>query len=633
MPVNMNADEYQQAQAISRSQGVPLDYALLVVRGNAPDASPQAFQEMVQANPYSKENLPPDDGVPFNAGPEVLAGGLEGAPGADMGIDPMAGTGPNGNPLLSDGEEGYGHLQDNSYDAGLQRGVLKQRNDQAKADQGLEDQMNVLGEARQRDIDNSVELGMLPQQGYANLVEQDPDFVGHRVEQVASPTADDPDRTVPVTRVHGGKQMTHDEESFDIAGHEGYYTPDGNRFRDLDSQADSGTPAYDYIPVLKENPDTGDMEETYINPTLMKKQLYRNNDDGSALTDGALNAHQMKQLQTRMNRKRDASGYSDETQYTPYRKMDGSMGLRIDPNSPEVRQKRRDQVADQASRQQLLKARGMLAGVSPTQNMVNAQMLLMGNELPGGVNMSEDFRRRTMQQMNPESTKFDIAKAEQEGLSKRARIEGRTDRDVEETRAGGVTTVAEVKANADKEIAELQRDALEIKTDEDRAQAQRNHEEKIQESKTRERRLIAEEKYREAEAERRHQETLQQGALQLETVRTTQRQTQADIDDRKAINDRAEADRNPLQVGSTEIANGTFNSTSAMAYRDRQYETFNRSQQAGLTLDEENAYRKHFYELGVPPDQIETMLREDEQRNSFWNQGRVNSPQPTYVSP
>lgn len=553
MPVDINDPAVlAQAQAIAQRDGVPVEFALLQLRGNAPDATPEQYQEFLQApGPYSKDNLPPDDGVPFNLGPESLNGGLVGAPGSDMGVDPMAGS---GNPLLSDGKEGYGHFIDNSFDAGLERAVLKQSNEQAKADQKMADQMNVLGEARQRDIDKSVELGMLPQQGYSNLVEQDPDFVGNRVEQVASPTAEDPDRTVPVTRVHGGKQMKHSPEDMARLGEMG-----------LATDALEGTPAYDYIQATD-----GEGNQTFVNPTLMGKG-----------EQGVLNPHQMKQLQTRMNRMRDRSGYSDETQYTPYRKMDGSMGLRIDPNSPEVRQKIRDQVADEASRKKLVQARGMLAGVSPTQNMVNAQMLLMGGELPGGISMSEDFRRRAMQQMMPESTKFDIAQAEQKGETRRTKIQGRTDRDVEATRAGAITTAAEVKANADKEIAELQRDAMKIKTDEDRAQAQRNHEEKMEDSRRRERQYIAEGKEREANIERNHQKEMKK----LDIVIAQNESEQSRLDEDRAFEN--EQRQSQMRMAKTKFVDDNFKGPGVL-YGDGNYDEALKQYMFTFGMDYEN---------------------------------------------
>ena len=359
MPVDINDPAVlAQAQAIAQRDGVPVEFALLQLRGNAPDATPEQYQEFLQApGPYSKDNLPPDDGVPFNLGPESLNGGLVGAPGSDMGVDPMAGS---GNPLLSDGKEGYGHFIDNSFDAGLERAVLKQSNEQAKADQKMADRMAVEKDVYNRQRDESERLGMIEPRTYDNLVEQDPTVTGgFRQEevQVASPTAEDPDRTVPVTRVHGGKQMTHSPEDMARLEEMG-----------LTTNALEGTPAYDYVEAVD-----AEGNATFVNPTLM----------GKGEEGGMLTPHQQQQLQTRMNRRRDRSGYSDQTQYTPYRKMDGSMGLRIDPNSPEVRQKIRDQVADEASRKKLVQARGMLAGVSPTQNNINAQMLLMGGELPG----------------------------------------------------------------------------------------------------------------------------------------------------------------------------------------------------------------------------------------------------------
>lgn len=439
MPVDINDPAVlAQARAISEEQGIPMDYALQTVLANAPGSTPQQFQNWLRMpGPYSKDNLPPDDGVPFNLGPESLNGGLVGAPGADMGVDPMAGS---GNPLLSDGKEGYGHFVDNSLDAGLDRALEKKHADEAAADQKMADQMNVLGEARQRDTDKSVELGMLPQQGYANLVEQDPDFVGHRVEQVASPTADDPDRTVPVTRVHGGKQMTHSPEDMARLEEMG-----------LTTNALGGTPAYDYVEAVDAEGNT-----TFVNPTLM----------GKGEESGMLTPHQQQQLETRMNRMRDRRGYSEETQYTPYRKMDGSMGLRIDPNSPEVRQKRRDQMADEANRKQLVQARGMLAGVSPTQNMVNAQMLLMGENLPGGVGMSDEYRKGMMAQMFPEQQATARALAEQETERYRAeqaalaaRERGAADVDIAGIDAGAKTSIAETEAGAATSVATITTDA------------------------------------------------------------------------------------------------------------------------------------------------------------------------------
>lgn len=461
MPVDINDPAViAQARAISEEQGIPMDYALQTVLANAPGSTPQQFQNWLRMpGPYSKDNLPPDDGVPFNLGPESLNGGLVGAPGSDMGVDPMAGS---GNPLLSDGKEGYGHFVDNSFDAGLDRAIEKHRSEEAAADQKMADQMNVLGEARQRDTDKSVELGMLPQQGYANLVEQDPDFVGHRVEQVASPTADDPDRTIPVTRVHGGKQMTHSAEDMARLEEMG-----------LSTNALEGTPAYDYIQATDAEGNV-----TFVNPTLM----------GKGEESGVLTPHQQKQLETRMNRRRDRSGYSDQTQYTPYRKMDGSMGLRIDPNSPEVRQKIRDQVADEASRKKLVQARGMLAGVSPTQNNINAQMLLMGGELPGGINMSEDFRRRAMQQMMPESTKFDIEDRKAAALEKVARTnrksaqgvadtEAKSRRDVATIGAENAAKLAAVDAALKKELSANELDALQSRLEQEIKAADRRSEE------------------------------------------------------------------------------------------------------------------------------------------------------------
>jgi hypothetical protein len=499
MPVDINDPAVlAQAQAIAQRDGVPVEFALLQLRGNAPDATPEQYQEFLQApGPYSKDNLPPDDGVPFNLGPESLNGGLVGAPGLDMGVDPMAGS---GNPLLSDGEEGYGHFIDNSYDAGLERGVLKQSNDQAKADQKMADRMAVEKDVYNRQRDEAERLGMIEPRTYDNLVEQDPTVTGgFRQEevQVASPTAEDPDRTVPVTRVHGGKQMTHSPD--DIAMAQEVF---GLTTKDWD-----GTPAYDYIEGVD-----AEGNATFVNPTIVGKM-------GLTEDRGVLNPHQMKQLQTRMNRMRDRSGYSDQTQYTPYRKMDGSMGLRVDPDSPEVRQKRRDQVADKASRKQLIQARGMLAGVSPTQNNINAQMLLMGGELPGGINMSEEFRRRAMQQMMPESTKFDIEDRKAAALEKVARTNKKSNMGVAEIDAQSKIDVATIGAENAAKLAAVDAALKKELSVNELAALQSRLEQEIRAADRRSEELLAQGRDAEAERQREFKEAAADRAERLEVLK------------------------------------------------------------------------------------------------------------------
>lgn len=410
MPAASMEDQiYAQAQAlVAANPGMTMEAAIEQIMGQMSDS------EFRQPKPPSS--------------PEELSGGLEGAPGADMDLDPMAGS---GNPLLSDGEEGYGHFEDNSLDAGLDRALEKQRNEQANTDQVMADRMAVEKDVYNRQRDESESLGMIEPRTYDNLVEQDPTVTGgFRQEevQIPSPTPDDPNRTTPVTRVTGGEQQFHSQGSREAA-QSGYtyvqvdpmtgqpvLDENGNPMpmtSENQRRGVQGVPAYDFVPAI--GPD-GNM--TYINPTLMAN---RPETDESM---GEMSPSQLRSLQTQQNRIRDRMGVSDEdATFTPYRRSDGSIGNRIDPNSKAVRGKRQAAVDEKQKRQNLVTMRAMMSPrdrggnfVVP-QSQINAEALLMGVDMPAAMpqlsDMDEETRRGLLYQTFPNLAQVDTAAGDQ----------------------------------------------------------------------------------------------------------------------------------------------------------------------------------------------------------------------------
>ena len=507
-------------ELMAANPGMTQDEAIQQVLGSMPDAS-------------FRQPKPP-------APPEELDGGLEGAPSGELPLDPMATTGPNGNPLLSDGEEGYGHFTDNSMDAGLERALEKQYAEEAAADLKMQDRMNVLGDAEQRSREEAEALGMIEPGGFQQ-----------EEVQIPSPTPDDPDRTTPVTRITGGEQQFHGEDARQLA--ESRY-----RFIQLDPMTgqpvldENGNPipltseqakkqqiesvaAYDFIPVI----GLDDNNISYINPTLMAN---RPETDESM---GEMSPSQMRSLITQQNRIRDRMGVSDEdATFTPYRRRDGSIGNRIDPNSKAVRDKRQAAVDEKQKRQNLVTMRAMMSPrdrggnfVVP-QSQINAQALLMGVDMPAAMpqlsDMDEETRRGLLYQTFPNLAKVDTAAGEQ---AQRLLLE----------RLGAMSQSFLVNP-LEREMAEEQR---------------------------RER----------------------------------------------------EAKNNPLAAGEKDIANGDLNTASALKFREEKYSSLNRSYTSiGLSADEQKEYRAYYIGLGVPPDEVEQMLQEDERKYSLFGLGGIRKP-------
>ena len=392
-------------ELMAANPGMTQDEAIQIVLGSRPDSD-------------FRQPKPP-------APPEELDGGLDGAPSGEIPLDPgLMGKnehvtlGPNGLPLLSDGKEGYGHFFDNSMDAGLARALEKQYAEEDAADLKMQDRMNVLGDAERRSREEAEGLGMIEPGGFKQ-----------EEVQIPSPTPDDPDRTTPVTRVTGGEQQFHSQGAREAA--ESGYT-----YVQLDPMTgqpvldENGQPipidgelakkqqiesvaAYDFVPVL--GPD-GNL--TYINPTLMAN---RPETDESM---GEMSPSQLRSLTTQQNRIRDRMGVSDEdATFTPYRRRDGSIGNRIDPNSKAVRDKRQAAVDEKQKRQNLVTMRAMMSPrdrggnfVVP-QSQINAQALLMGADMPAAMpnlsDMDEETRRGLLYQTFPNLARVDTAAGEQ----------------------------------------------------------------------------------------------------------------------------------------------------------------------------------------------------------------------------
>ena len=380
-------------ELMAANPGMSQDEAIQIVLGSRPDSD-------------FRQPKPP-------APPEELDGGLVGAPSGDIGIDPSL--------MGQDREIDLGPTYATEEDARLENALEIQANRQANADLKMQDRMNVLGDAEQRSREEAEALGMIEPGGFKQ-----------EEVQIPSPTPDEPDRTTPVTRVTGGEQQFHGQDARELAESQQF----GYQYIQLDPMTgqpvldENGNPipltrelakkqqiesvaAYDFVPVLGR-----DGNITYINPTLMAN---RPETDESM---GEMSPSQMRSLTTQQNRIRDRMGVSDEdATFTPYRRRDGSIGNRIDPNSKAVRGKRQAAVDEKQKRQNLVTMRAMMSPrdrggnfVVP-QSQINAQALLMGVDMPAAMpqlsDMDEETRRGLLYQTFPNLARVDTAAGEQ----------------------------------------------------------------------------------------------------------------------------------------------------------------------------------------------------------------------------